>query len=124
MNCPCDGLHGQNHGNEQSIKSKMQLANEAVVSLLSKLRPTDRVGIVLFSNDAQVLLPLTQVAEVDLASISAKQLAVKAGGGTSMEAGFKAAAGLLRLEANGLCGERESRIIFLTDDMPNVGAVD
>jgi len=56
--------------------------------------------------------------------ITAKQLAVTAGGGTSMEAGFRAAAGLLRPEANGLCGERESRIIFLTDDMPNVGAVD
>merc|ERR1711977_207226 len=36
----------------------------------------------------------------------------------------KAAAGLLQPVANGLCGSRESRIIFLTDDMPNVGAVD
>jgi len=120
MTCPCtDRMH-----DERSVKSKMQLANEAVVSLLSKLRPTDRVGIVLFNNNAKVLLPLTEVAELDLASVSAKQLAVTAGGGTSMEAGFRAAAGLLRPVANGLCGERESRIIFLTDDMPNVGAVD
>merc|ERR1711904_16286 len=110
--------------NEQSIKSKMQLANEAVVALLSKLRSTDRVGIVLFSNNAHVLLPLTEVAELDLATISAKQLAVRAGGGTSMEAGFRAAAELLRPVSNGLSGERESRIIFLTDEMPNVGAVD
>jgi Ca-activated chloride channel family protein len=124
MTCPCTAYRGQEHNNEQSFKSKMQLANEAVVSLLSKLRPTDRVGIVLFSSNAQVLLPLTEVAELDLATISAKQLAVTAGGGTSMEAGFRAAADLLRPVANGLCGERESRIIFLTDDMPNVGAVD
>merc|ERR1711904_126810 len=110
--------------NEQSIKSKMQLANEAVVSVLSKLRSTDRVGIVLFSNNARVLLPLTEVAELDLATISAKQLAVTAGGTTSMEAGFRAAAGLLQPMANGLSGERERRIIFLTDDMPNVDAVD
>jgi Ca-activated chloride channel family protein len=102
----------------------MQLANESVVSLLSKLRPTDRVGIVLFNNNAQVLLPLAEVSELDLASISAKQLEVSARGGTNMEAGFRAAAGLLRPVANGLSGDRESRIIFLTDDMPNVGAVD
>merc|ERR1711904_416446 len=110
--------------NEQSIKSKMQLANEAVVSVLSKLRSTDRVGIVLFSNNARVLLPLTEVAELDLATISAKQLAVTAGGTTSMEAGFRAAAGLFQPVANGLSGERERRIIFLTDDKPNVDAVD
>eukprot|EP00746_Dinoflagellata_sp_MGD_P003761 gnl/MRDRNA2_/MRDRNA2_107288_c0_seq1.p1 gnl/MRDRNA2_/MRDRNA2_107288_c0~~gnl/MRDRNA2_/MRDRNA2_107288_c0_seq1.p1 ORF type:complete len:618 (-),score=124.34 gnl/MRDRNA2_/MRDRNA2_107288_c0_seq1:130-1983(-) len=124
MNCPCGGYKGQERNHEDSIKPKMQLANEAVVSLLSKLRSTDRVGIVLFSNNARVLLPLTEVAELDLADISAKQLAVTAGGGTSMEAGFRAAAGLLQPVANGLCRERESRIIFLTDDMPNVGAVD
>merc|ERR1719321_1735573 len=109
---------------ERSVKSKMQLANEAVVSLLSKLRPTDRVGIVLFNNNAKVLLPLTEVAELDLASISAKQLAVTAGGGTNMEAGFRTSAALLQPNISGLSGERESRIIFLTDDMPNVGAVD
>merc|ERR1719321_1000169 len=109
---------------ERSVKSKMQLANEAVVSLLSKLRPTDRVGIVLFSNNAKVLLPLTEVAELDLANISAKQLAVTAGGGTNMEAGFRTSAALLQPNISGLSGERESRIIFLTDDMPNVGAAD
>merc|ERR1719207_384500 len=152
MMCPCTGYHDQDRSNEQSCKSKMQLANEAVVSVLSKLRPTDRVGIVLFNHNAQVLLPLTEVAELDLASISAKQLAVTAGGTTSMEAGFRAAAGLfqpvktgreeraerraakraaddgqrrlLQPVANGLSGERERRIIFLTDDKPNVDAVD
>merc|ERR1712110_303841 len=111
-------------GDEEAQKSKMQLANEAVVSLLSKLQADDRVGIVLFNNDAHVLLPLTTVSELDLPSISAQQLAVRASGGTSMEAGFRAASGLLRPEADGLSGEKENRIIFLTDDMPNIGAVD
>jgi len=41
-----------------------------------------------------------------------------------MEAGFKEAVGLLSPGIHGLCRDRESRIIFLTDDMPNVGAVD
>lgn len=120
MNCPCSGHSSY----EESRKSKMQLANEAVVSLLSKLQPDDRVGIVLFNNDAQILLPLTSVADLDLADVSAKQLAVSAGGGTSMEAGFRTSVALMRPEASGLCENRESRIIFLTDDMPNVGAVD
>jgi Ca-activated chloride channel family protein len=120
MTCPCSDYSSD----EQSQKSKMQLANEAVVSLLSKLQPDDRVGIVLFSNSAWVLLPLTPVADCDLADVSAKQLAVRAGGGTSMEAGFQTSAALFQNDVSGLCGERESRIIFLTDDMPNVGAAD
>merc|ERR1712232_1486100 len=41
-----------------------------------------------------------------------------------MEAGFRTSAALLQPNVSGLCGERESRIIFLTDDMPNIGAVD
>jgi Ca-activated chloride channel family protein len=120
MSCPCSGHSSY----EESRKSKMQLANEAVVSLLSKLQPDDRVGIVLFNNDAQILLPLTSVADLDLADVSAKQMAVSAGGGTSMEAGFRTSVALMRPEVSGLCQDRESRIIFLTDDMPNVGAVD
>jgi len=120
MTCPCSDYSSH----DESRKSKMQLANEAVVSLLSKLQPDDRVGIVLFNNRAQVLLPFTSVGDLDLEAVSAKQLAVRAGGGTSMEAGFRTSAALLEPDVSGLCGERESRIIFLTDDMPNVDAVD
>merc|ERR1719235_1296264 len=117
MTCPCTGY---DRNNEQSIKSKMQLANEAVVSLLSKLRPTDCVGIVLFNTGAEVLLPLTAVSELNLDDVCAKQLAVMPGGGTNMEAGFRTAEGLFETRRD---QDKERRIIFLTDDMPNVGAV-
>jgi len=123
MGCPCGGCRLE-HCDNNSQKSKMQLANEAVVSLLSKLRPDDCVGIVLFNNMAELLLPLTTVSELDLEGVSAQQLAVRPGGGTSMEAGFRMSAGLLRPKAQGAFAETENRIIFLTDDMPNVGAVD
>jgi Ca-activated chloride channel family protein len=101
----------------------MQLANESVVSLMSKLQPDDCIGVVLFNNTSEVLVPLTAVSDLDLECISAKQLAVTAGGGTNMEAGFRQAVGLLSHETHGLCRERERRVIFLTDDMPNVGAI-
>jgi Ca-activated chloride channel family protein len=120
MSCPCSDYCSD----RESRKSKMQLANEAVVSLLSKLQPDDHVGIVLFNNDAQVLLPLTLVADLDLAAVSASQLAVTAGGGTNMEAGFRTSAALLQSDVSDLCREKESRVIFLTDDMPNIGAAD
>jgi Ca-activated chloride channel family protein len=121
MGCPCGGYR-QEHCDDDPRKSKMQLANEAVASLLSKLRPDDCVGIVLFENTAQLLLPLTKVSELDLEGVTAQQLAVRAGGGTSMEAGFRMSAGLLYPKAEGVSGDRENRIIFLTDDMPNIGA--
>merc|ERR1712227_1051392 len=41
-----------------------------------------------------------------------------------MEAGFRTSLSLLQPDVSAQWGERESRIIFLTDDMPNVGAVD
>jgi len=106
MGCSCSGYCSAavSKDGDESQKSKMQLANEAVVSLLSKLRATDRVGIVLFNNQASVLLPLTAVSELDLPNISAQQMSVRAGGGTNMEAGFRSATELLR-QGNGIIGE-------------------
>merc|ERR1712093_271152 len=74
---------------EDKYKSKMQVANEAVVALLSKLRPEDCVSIVLFDDETEVLQPLTRVADLDLSQLAQKQLAVTPRGCTNMEAGFR-----------------------------------
>jgi hypothetical protein len=51
-------------GDESSMsKTKMQIADESVVALLSHLKPEDRFGLVIFSDDAFLVDPLTSVAD-------------------------------------------------------------
>ena len=44
---------------EDSGKTKMQIADESVVALLGHLLPEDRFGLVIFSDDAFLVDPLT-----------------------------------------------------------------
>jgi len=132
MGSPCSSYHydgprkkklSDDEDGDDARKPKMQLANEAVVALLSQLRPEDRVAIVLFNNDTRVLQTLTFVADLKICDVSARQLEVTQSGGTNMEVGFRTAAELLRPVASASTGfDEESRIVFLTDDMPNSGA--
>lgn len=101
--------------------TKMEAASQSLVALLDHLRPQDRLGIVLFDDQSYVAKPLGFIGEADLELLSGHILELAPRGGTSMEAGYISATGLFE----GLDGDqpsgRESRIIFLTDAMPNTG---
>ena len=117
-----DRLSGGNTDN-QMRESKMQVAREAVVSLVKQLRPDDRLGIVLFDNDAYVVKPMNLVGQTDMAAIEKHILEdVVARGGTNMEAGYEAGAKLLQDLAQTSNTDYDNRIIFLTDAIPNTGA--
>ena len=68
MSSPFNKYYYDQFGNRQELdiedeedfeKSKMEVANEAVVSLLDHLNGDDRFGIVLFESDAHIAKPLT-----------------------------------------------------------------
>ncbi|MDD2755163.1 MAG: hypothetical protein PHS80_06490, partial [Methanothrix sp.] len=71
MGSPFDEYYYDRFGNrvEQkddeagNSKTKMQIADESVVALLNHLKPEDRFGMVLFSDDAFLVDPLTSVAD-------------------------------------------------------------
>jgi Ca-activated chloride channel family protein len=109
-------------GDESSrSKTKMQIADESVVALLSHLKPEDRFGLVIFSDDAFLVDPLTSVADKDLGRLKSHILKIQETYGTNMEAGMEEGTALFDRFLQADKSEYENRIIFLTDAMPNMG---
>lgn len=106
---------------EQLKKNKMQVAKEAVRALMGQLQPNDRLGIVVFNNQAILAKPLRKVRRTDMEAIDGHIDEVRAGGGTKMSAGMEMATNLYDKLENPDPTRREQRIIFLTDAMPNLG---
>jgi Ca-activated chloride channel homolog len=109
-------------GDESSMsKTKMQIADESVVALLDHLKPEDRFGLVIFSDDAFLVDPLTSIADKNPDRLKSRILNIKETYGTNMEAGMQKGTALFDRFLQADKSEYENRIIFLTDAMPNMG---
>ncbi len=109
--------------NQESTQSKMQIANQSLVGMIDHLGDEDRLGIVLFDNNAYNAKPLRLVKDTNIEAIKKHIKELKSRGGTNWSAGFKRGVSYFdNLEAN-LKDPTiyENRIIFLTDAMPNRG---
>jgi Ca-activated chloride channel family protein len=108
---------------EERKKSKMQLANEAIVSMMEHLREEDRFGVVLFDDQAYRAKPLRSIQTTNMEAIKKHILALKERGGTNWSAGYKEGISLIDSLQKEFKNpkEYENRIIFLTDAMPNRG---
>ena len=113
-------IEGETTGSSES-KTKMQIADESVVALIDHLRPDDRFGMVVFSDEAFLLDPLTTVADKDEKRQKSRILSIKETYGTNMEAGMQKGTALFDQYLEADKSEYENRIIFLTDAMPNIG---
>jgi len=107
MNSPFDGG-----------KTKLDIAKECLINLMSRLKPKDQFGIILFDDRAECLIPLNSIARHDLAQVKTKLLDVRVRGGTSVLAGLQAAEAMLKKSASP-DNKNLNRIIFLTDLMPS-----
>lgn len=105
-------------------KTKMQVADESVVALLSHLMPDDRFGMVLFDEVSYLAKPLRQVADTDMTSLASHILDILPQGSTNMEAGYRSGTDLLAKVAGSDPDQYENRIVFLTDAQPNTGVID
>ncbi|MBU2100750.1 VWA domain-containing protein [Candidatus Micrarchaeota archaeon] len=106
---------------EDSGKTKMQIANESVVALLDHLNEDDKFGMVLFDNSGYIGKPLSRVGNTDMEAIKGHILELSPQGGTNFEAGYRLGTSLFDSVLDSDQGEYENRIIFLTDAMPNIG---
>jgi Ca-activated chloride channel homolog len=113
-------IDGETTGSGES-KTKMQIADESVVALIDHLQPDDRFGMVVFSDEAFLLDPLTTVADKDEKRQKSRILSIKETYGTNMEAGMEKGTALFDQYLEADKSEYENRIIFLTDAMPNIG---
>ncbi|MFH0862369.1 MAG: VWA domain-containing protein [Candidatus Altiarchaeota archaeon] len=102
-------------------KSKMEVANRAVVSLLDHLNSDDRFGMVLYDDQAYLAKPLREVKDTDMDAIKGHVLEIQPRGGTYFEAGYRMGSGLFDDCIGVDQDEYENRIIFLTDAQPNMG---
>jgi Ca-activated chloride channel family protein len=129
MGSPFDEYYYDRLGNQpepkvdeyEKSKTKMQIADESIVALLGHLKPEDRFGLVIFSDDAFLVDPLTSFADKDLDRLKSRILKIKEYSGTNMEAGIEEGTALFDRFQQADKSEYENRIIFLTDAMPNIG---
>lgn len=129
MGSPFDQYYYDRFGNmveidpsgRESSKTKMEIADESVVALLDHLNPEDRFGMVIFSDEAFLLDPLTDMVDKNPDRLKSSILSIRETYGTNMEAGMEAGTDQFdRLLPQG-GSDYENRIIFLTDAMPNLG---
>jgi len=104
-------------------KAKINVATESIAGMIDHLRDDDRLGIVLFNQGAHVAKPLESMGAADRERLKENILAIHAQGSTNMEAGIRAGTALFEAVLDADPDEYESRIIFLTDAMPNTDLV-
>lgn len=117
------GSRKQPEGEAES-KSKMQVAKEALTALLGHLKEDDRLGVVLFDDEAYLAKPLRFVGETDLEKLKGHIRELEPRNGTNMEAGIRMGTDLFKAVENPDPAVYENRILFLTDAMPNTGVTD
>ena len=111
-------------GEEQRVEEnqpKIDAAGDAVVSMLGRLNASDRVGVVAYDNGARTVQSLRRVGETDRGDLRGELRSLRADGGTNLDAGMRRAEEMLSGYAD---DERETRVIYVTDAMPNLGETD
>jgi len=106
--------------NERSTR-KIEVAKDAVLSILDQLNGDDRFGIVLYDTDAYLLQGMTQVWRADMDEVGDRVSDIQPGDSTNLAAGMQLATDLLAEYADSDPYDYETRIIFITDAMPNTG---
>ena len=127
MSSAFDRYYYDQYGNRREVEGtterpKIEVARDALVTLTEQLRPGDRLGVVLYSNDGHVAKPLRLVNATDMDAIRTHiQEDIEPRGGTNLDAGLDAATELLGEYSDADQLRFENRMIVLTDAMPNLG---
>lgn len=97
---------------------KIRTARAAIHQLLSQLGPQDRFGLVAFSSDAHVAIPLSHPTPEASTAMSATVDALRAGGGTYMSTGLDLGLGMIEsARARG----RAPRMLLISDGLAAEG---
>jgi Ca-activated chloride channel homolog len=96
--------------------AKLEKAKQAALAVVDRLGPKDVFSLVIYSDEARVLVPAQKVEDKD--ALREKIEGIEAGGSTALYAGVKAGARQLQ---SYFSNKRINRVILLSDGLANVG---
>ncbi len=96
--------------------AKLEKTKQAARLLVDRLAPNDIFSLVIFSDEARVLVPAQRVEDKE--ALKDKIESIEAGGSTALHAGVKAGA---RQIQEYFSSKRINRVILLSDGLANVG---
>lgn len=100
---------------------KLNDARQAVVRLIDQMSSRDRLAVILYSNDVQVISPLTPMDDASRQNVKSAVARVTASGGTNLGGGLNAGIqALMQTPADG----RQRRVILISDGQANQGVTD
>ncbi len=99
-----------------NMENRLGLVKESLTLLVEQLRPTDRIGIVVYGSDARVVLASTPVANSRVIAQAIERL--QAEGATNVEEGLRVA---YRLARENFDHTAINRVILCSDGVGNVG---
>jgi Ca-activated chloride channel family protein len=96
--------------------AKLEKTKQAALQLVDRLAPNDVFSLVIFSDEARVLVPAQKVEDKE--ALKEKIEGIEAGGSTALYAGVKTGA---RQIQEYFSSKRINRVILLSDGLANVG---
>eukprot|EP01084_Bolivina_argentea_P216020 366935_1 len=107
------------HADAHGVYTKLDVAKDAIIGLFKHLNNKDRIGVVTFDHESNVINRLQLIEELNMDALSRKIKKLHQRGSTNMEAGYIEGTRLFTQ----FDSKYENRIIFLTDAMVNTGTV-
>lgn len=125
MGHPMDSYYYDNEerGVDVEQKTKIEATKDVLKNVIKKLDDDDRFGITLYNQEGIMAKPLRSVEDTDIDEISSEIDGLCSSGGTNLSDGFTTAVNEMEKysEVDTEDLSRESRIMFMTDAMPNTG---
>ena len=127
MSSPFNQYYYDQFGNQVELgwkernTQKIEVAKDAVTSILEQLNDDDRFGIVLYNSQSYLLQPMTLVRRADMEDVYDRISEIRANDSTNLAAGMELGTELVDKYSDYDPFDYENRIIFLTDAMPNTG---
>jgi Ca-activated chloride channel homolog len=129
MSSPFDEYYYDQAGHKKNLSyselstQKIEVAKDAIDTILKQLNNEDRLGIVLFNERAYLMQPMDALRRGDADDVIDEVNTIRASGSTNLSAGMQMATDLISKYRGADPDNYENRIIILTDAMPNTGEI-
>ncbi|MDD5495236.1 MAG: VWA domain-containing protein, partial [Dehalococcoidia bacterium] len=127
MSSPFDEYYYDSAGMRKTLgysernMQKIEVAKDAINTILEQLTGNDRLGVVLFNDRSYLLQSMEQVRHMDMEELADSIDEIRANGSTNLSAGIQLATDMVSKYRDADQDIYENRIMFLTDAMPNQG---